>query len=77
MRRGGGGENSVWLAYEHIYAFCLFKNSGHSRRSVSNLAWNNTISECLVYFPLFFALLAPNTLSKSRSSGENDNDGSG
>jgi len=45
MRRGGGGENSVWLACEHIYAFCLFKNSGHSRRSVSNLAWNNTISE--------------------------------
>lgn len=29
----------------YIYAFCLFKNSGHSRRSVSNLAWNNTISE--------------------------------
>jgi len=55
----------------HIYinVFRLFKNSGHSRRSVSNLAWNNTISErqpcARVLCTLLHAVFSPQTVPRT------------
>jgi len=94
MGRGKRIEHNVCWARARVYicmciyinVFRLFKNSGHSRRSVSNLAWNNTISErqpcARVLNTSPCGLPSPDRASytpwsKSRSFGENDNDGSG